>query len=194
MLNNEANIDNGRVVPVKDEMEKIYREMFSGVGAFGPEKMMSIAFSQKKLSEHDLNIMFGSPKNDRRNEIMKDAAKAFAKEMKEEQELCALKSGFKTELLNKKYISVPNMMPYFSKAVKELLMAEPYNEKEDAITLNPGEIEISVDDMFVGVPLSMMSCAEDMQKAYNSVSEYMGLHTDEMNRDMRNYPDIVKLA
>ena len=28
MLDNEANIDNGRVVPVKDAMEKIYRRLF----------------------------------------------------------------------------------------------------------------------------------------------------------------------
>ena len=35
MLDNESNIDNGRVVPVKDAMEKIYRRLFSGIGAYG---------------------------------------------------------------------------------------------------------------------------------------------------------------
>ena len=51
MLDNESNIDSGRVVPVKDEMEKIYRELFSGVGAYGPEKMFTVAFADKKLTE-----------------------------------------------------------------------------------------------------------------------------------------------
>lgn len=194
MLNNESNIDNGRVVPVKDEMEKIYREMFSGIGAFGPEKMMTVAFSPKKINEQDLNVMFGSPNNDRREDILSKAAAAFVREIKEEQELCVMNADIKSKLISRKYISVPNMMPYFSKAVKQLLISEPYNEKEDSITLNPGEIEISIDTMFVGVPLCAMECSEDMQKAYNSVTGYKGLHVDEMNRDMRNYPDIVSIA
>jgi hypothetical protein len=189
MLDNESNIDGGRVVPVKDEMEKIYRELFSGVGAFGPEKMFTVAFSDKKLTEHDLNIMFGSPVNDRRTEIMEQAAKAFVDDIEEERTLCVLNAEYKDKLLSKKYISVPNVMPYFSKAVKAILMAPPYNEKEDAITFNPGEIEISIDDMFTGVPVSMMECAVDMQMAYNSVYDYKGLHIDEVNVDMRSFPD-----
>ena len=194
MLGNEANIDNGRIVPIKDEMEKIYREMFSGIGAFGPEKMMTVAFSSKKLGENDLNVMFGSPTNDRRESILQTAAAAFVKEIKEEQELCVIRSDIREKLISKKFISVPNMMPYFSKAVKQLLMSAPYNEKEDSITLNPGEMEIAIDTTFVGVPLCAMECASDMQKAYNSVTGYMGLHIDEMNRDMREYPDMVSFS
>lgn len=193
MLDNESNIDNGRVVPVKDEMEKIYRELFSGIGAYGPEKMISVAFSDQKLTEHDINVMFGSPTNDRRSIVMETAARAFVKDIKAEKQLCVLKQGYQDSLLNKKYISVPNMMPYFSRAVKAILMADPYNEKEDSITLNPGEIEISVDDMFIGVPASMMECAVEMQLAYNSIYGYKGLHIDEMNKDMRQYPDITKI-
>ena len=156
MLDNESNIDNGRVVPVKDEMEKLYRELFSGVGAYGPEKMFTVAFADKKLTEQDLNVMFGSPINDRRTVIMEEAAKAFVSDIAEEQPLCVLRDDYKEKLLAKKYISVPNVMPYFSKAVKAILMASPYNEKEDSITLNPGEIEISIDDFFVGVPISAL--------------------------------------
>lgn len=191
MLENESNIDNGRAVPVKDEMEKIYRELFSGIGAYGPEKMIATAFSEKKLTEHDVNIMFGSPANDRRDEVMKEAAVAFVNDIQSEKQLCVLKDGYKDILLNKKYISVPNVMPYFSKAVKMILMDKPYNEKEDSITLNPGEIEISIDDMFIGVPVSMMECTAEMQKAYNAVDTgYKGLHIDEVNRNMREFPDL----
>ncbi len=191
MLDNEANIDNGRAVPVRVEMEKIYRELFSGIGAYGPEKMITVAFSEKKLTEHDINIMFGSPTNDRREEVMKEAAVAFVNDIKSEKELCVLNEGYKDLLINKKYISVPNVMPYFSRAVKAILMDKPYNEKEDSITLNPGEIEISIDDMFIGVPVSMVCCAAEMQKAYNSVdSSYKGLHIDEVNRNMREFPDL----
>ncbi len=191
MLDNEANIDNGRVVPVKDEMEKLYRELFSGVGAYGPEKMFTVAFADKKLTEQDLNVMFGSPINDRRTVIMEEAAKAFVSDIAEEQPLCVLRDDYKEKLLAKKYISVPNVMPYFSKAVKAILMASPYNEKEDSITLNPGEIEISIDDFFVGVPISMMKCAMEMQMAYNAVYDYKGLHIDEVNKDMKSFPDFV---
>lgn len=193
MLDNETNIDNGRVVPIKDEMERIYRDLFSGIGAFGPEKMISVAFSEKKLTEQDLNVMFGSPTNDRRTLVMEDAARAFVMDIKKEKILCELKEGYMDTLLNKKYISVPNTMPYFSKAVKSILISSPYNEREDSITLNPGEIEISIDDIYVGVPASVMRCAYDMQMAYNAVDGYMGLHIDEVNRDMRNFPDLVKL-
>lgn len=77
MLDNESNIDNGRVVPVKDAMEKIYRRLFSGIGAYGPEKMLSVAFSDKKLAENDINVMFGSLTNDRRDEVMQKVAAAF---------------------------------------------------------------------------------------------------------------------
>ena len=84
-------------------------------------------------------------------------------------------------------------MPYFSKAVKSILMGKPYNEKEDSITLNPGEIEISIDDMFVGVPVSMMQCAMEMQMAYNAVYDYKGLHIDEVNKDMKGFPDFVTI-
>ena len=193
MLDNESNIDSGRVVPVKDEMEKIYRELFSGVGAYGPEKMFTVVFADKKLTEQDLNVMYGSPINDRRTSIMEEAARAFVDDISEEQPLCVLADGYKEKLLAKKYISVPNVMPYFSKAVKAILMAPPYNEKEDSITLNPGEIEISIDDIFVGVPVSMMQCAMEMQMAYNAVYDYKGLHIDEVNKDMKSFPDFVTI-
>ena len=138
--------------------------------------------------------MFGSPTNDRRDEVMQKVAAAFVNDIQEEKQLCVLKDGYKGLLLNKKYISVPNVMPYFSKAVKGILMDKPYNEKEDSITLNPGEIEISINDMYVGVPASMMACTAEMQKAYNAVdSSYKGLHIDEVNRDMRDFPNLCTL-
>ena len=117
----------------------------------------------------------------------------FVDDISEEQPLCVLKDDYKEKLLAKKYISVPNVMPYFSKAVKAILMGKPYNEKEDSITLNPGEIEISIDDIFVGVPVSMMQCAMEMQMAYNAVYDYKGLHIDEVNKDMKSFPDFVTI-
>ncbi len=195
MINHEADIDSGRVVPVKEEMEQIYKNLLLGVGAYGPEKLITVAFSDKKPTLQEINVMFVSPTNDRRNEVMKYAAEAFvvgAREKTSKKKLCILKEGFDSQAENKKFISLPQAMPYFSEAVKELLMAEPYNEVEESITLNTGEIEISVDDMFIGVPLSMLECAEDMQKAYDGVdSGYFGLHIDEVTKDMRSYPGII---
>lgn len=196
MVENEANIDNGRIVPVKQEMEKVYRNALVGVGVYAPEKLISVAFSDKKPSLQDTNVMFVSATNETRNEIMNRAAAAFvegAKEKIKKKKLCILKDGFKDRITNRKYISLPDAMPHFSEAVREFLVAEPYCEADDSITLNSGEIEISVDDMFTGVPLSMLACADDMQQAYNTVDTevYFGLHTDEVNRDMHGYPDIV---
>ena len=122
--------------------------------------MLSVAFSEKRLVEQDLNVMFGSPKNDRRNNVMRLAAEAFVDDIKAEEQLCVLKG-------------------------KDILVSEPYNEKTDAITLNPGEIEISIDDMIVGVPLAMMDCIEELQMAYEFTVGYKGLHIDERNVDMR---------
>ena len=72
-------------------------------------------------------------------------------------------------------------------------MSAPYNEAEESITLNTGELALSVDDMFIGVPLSMLACSDDMQTAYNSFDfeNNFGLHTDEVARNMRDYPDIA---
>lgn len=196
MVENEANIDNGRVVPVKQEMEKIYKNALIGIGVYAPEKMILTAFSEKKPTLQEANVMFVSATNERRDEIMKKAATAFvegSKEKTSKKKLCILKDGVEEGFTNKKYISLPEAMPYFSNAVKEIFMEEPYNEKEENITLNTGELEISIDDMYIDIPLSMLSCADEMQAAYDAVNSeiYYGLHVDEMNRDMKAYPDIA---
>lgn len=193
---NEVNIDNGRPLVVKDVLEKVYKNALIGIGVYAPEKLISVAFSEKIPTLQETNIMFVSPTNDRREEIMADVAKAFvggSKEKTQKKKLCIIKEGYETGLINKKYISLPDGMPYFSKAVKELYTSEPYNENEDTITTNKGELEISVDDMFIGVPLSVLECVEDMQNAYNKVDSeiYFGLHTDEVNKNMREYADIA---
>ncbi|MBO5387142.1 MAG: hypothetical protein J6A59_03265 [Lachnospiraceae bacterium] len=193
---NEANIDNGRPIVVKDVMEKVYKNALIGIGVYAPEKLISVAFSDRIPTLQETNIMFVSPTNDRREEIMSDVCKAFVQgsmEKTEKKKLCILKDGYEAGLINKKYISLPDGMPYFSKALKELYKAEPYNESEDTITTNKGELEISIDDMYIAVPLSALQCAEDMQNAYDNVdsSMYFGLHTDEVNKDMREYANIV---
>lgn len=196
MVDNEANIDNGRIVPVKQEMEKVYKNMLVGVGMYAPEKLITVAFSDKRPNLQDINVMFVSATSDRREAVMKAAAKTFvegSKEKTQKKKLCILKNNIDDSIINKKYISIPDAMPYFSKAVKEILVAEPYNEEETNITMNAGEVAISVDDMFMGVPISMLECADAMQKAYDSVDKdiYFGLHTDEVIRDMYLFPNIV---
>ncbi len=196
MVNNESNIDNSRLVQVKPEMERIYKNLLIGVGMYAPEKFIAVAFANETPNLQQTNMMFVSPTNEMREEIMSRAAKAFVEgaiEKTKKKKLCILKSGCMGILTNKRYISLPAAMPYFSKGVKDLLVAAPYNEAEDSITLNTGNLEISVDDMFVGVPLYMLECAGDMQNAYNAVDfdAYYGLHTDEVTKDMKSYPNIM---
>lgn len=196
MVDNEINIDTGRLVPVKQEMEKIYRNILIGIGVYAPEKMILTAFSDKKPTLQEANVMFVSATNERRDEIMGRAARAFVEGTREKiskKKLCIMKDGFEEVTLNKRYISLPDAMPYFSQAVKDIFMNEPYNEKEENITFNPGELEISIDDMYNNVTLNLLECAKDMQDAYDCVNSqaYYGLHIDETMKDMREYPDIA---
>ena len=196
MADNESNFDNGQIVQVKEELEKVYKNALVGIGVYAPEKLISVAFSDKKPTLQDTNVMFVSATNDRRDEIMNNAAKAFvagSREKTQKKKLCILKDGFKDNIINRKYISLPDAMPHFSKAVKAALVSAPYNEAEESITLNTGELALSVDDMFIGVPLSMLACSDDMQTAYNSFDfeNNFGLHTDEVARNMHDYPDIA---
>ncbi len=196
MVNHESDIDNGRVVPVKQEMEKVYRNLLLSIGMYGPEKLLSVAFSETKPNLQETNVMFVSQTNESREALMSLAARSFvegASAKTKKKQLCILKEGAGTAVINKKYISLPENMPYFSEAVRNLYVNPPYNESPDSITLNPGEMEISIDDIFSGVPLSMLAVAEEMQEAYNSVdpASYKGLHIDETLRDMRAYPNLV---
>lgn len=196
LVEHEADIDNGRPVPVKQHIERIYKNVLMGIGAYAPEKFLAVSFADKTPTLQELNMMFVSPANEVREEIMKLAAKAFVEgawEKTQKKQLCILKEEYKNIAKNQKFISLPKAMPYFSQAIKELLTDEPYNEDEESITMNTGEIEISVDDIFIGVPLSMLACADDMQQSYDRLisEDYKGLHTDEVMKDMRSYPDII---
>ena len=119
------------------------------------------------------------------------AATDFVHAIGEGDKLCVLKDGYKGRTENQRYISLPKAAPSFSQEVKKLLINEPYNEPEDAITTNAGEFEISIDDITTGVTLDMLQIAEDMQAAYNMVDGYKGLHIDEVNKNMREYPQII---
>ena len=197
MVSHENDIDAGRVVPVKQEMEKIYRNLLLGIGAYGPEKLMTVAFADKKMTVSETNMLFLGSENKDRDKLMQRAAESFVKSTYEKtmkKRLCVLKDGASLEGAdNRKYISLPESMPYFSKAVKDVLAGPGYNEDYESITMNPGAMEISINDVFTGVPLSALECADEMQKAYNEVKggTYRGLHIDETMRDMVAYPDIL---
>jgi hypothetical protein len=192
LVSSEVDIDNARPVDVKSQMEKIYKNVLMGLGAYAPEKLIAVSFADKIPTLQELNMMFVSPTNETREEIMKRAAEAFVGgvwEKTEKKKLCSLMDEYKDKTTEKKFISLPEAMPYFGQAVKDILMKEPYNEAEESITMNIGELEISVDDIFTGVPLSILECARDMQTAYDK-ADFVGLHTDENTKDMRSYPNI----
>lgn len=196
MVNHEADIDNARVVPVKQEIEKLYREFFMSIGVYAPEKLLAVAFADKTPTLQEENVMFVSATNERRDEIMDRAAKSFVEGSKEKttkKNLCVLNDSYKDRVVYKKFISLPEIMPHFSNAVKTIFTDKPYNEREDSITLNQGEMVISMDELYVGVSSSMLECADDMQEAYDKVDKeaYFGLHIDEVNRDNRIFPDIA---
>ncbi len=186
MVNHEADIDNGRLVPVRQEMEKVYRNLLIGIGGFAPEKLIASAFSENPLTLQELNVMFVSPSNSVREDIMQRAAAAFVKGATEKiakKQLCLLKKEGITFLEMQRIISLPQNMPYFSAAVRKILVAEPYNELDETITLNAGETEISMEDMYVNVPKEQLQCIDEMKKSYDAIdrSTFFGLHTDEVS-------------
>ncbi len=195
MIEHESDIDNSRPVPVKDTMERIYRNIFVSVGVYAPEKLISVAFADDKPSLQETNIMFVSASNEKRDEIMNNAARVFVEglsEKTEKKKMCVLKEGSEEKVISKRYISLPAAMPHFSEAVRDILVGEPYNTPDDTIAFNHGEIEISIDDILAGVPLSLLECARELQDAYNAVDKaaYFGLHIDEVNKDMYAFPDL----
>ena len=165
MVENESNIDNGRIVMVKQEMEKLYRDFLIGVGTYAPEKMLAVAYSEKIPTLQNLNVMFVSSTNENRDNVMNLAATDFVHAIGEGDKLCVLKDGYKGRTENQRYISLPKAAPSFSQEVKKLLINEPYNEPEDAITTNAGEFEISIDDITTGVTLDMLQFEGNHLKA-----------------------------
>lgn len=184
MVNHEADIDNGRIVPVRQEMEKIYQNLLIGIGAYAPEKLIFTAFADKAPTLQELNMMFVSPTNDQREKVMLRAAGAFvegASQKIQKKQMCIMKKEGLGLLEMKRIISIPEEMPYFSAALRQVLTSDPYNENASSITMNAGELEISMEDMYVSVPKEQLQCIDDLQQGYAAIdqSTYFGLHTDE---------------
>ena len=188
MVNHESDLDNDRLVPVSQEMERIYRNFLTGIGVFAPEKLIYNAFADEQPTVSELNFVFVSKDNDLRKDTMKRAAKAFVEgafEKTQKKKLCNLIKGIDKQVLNKKFISLPETMPYFSQAMRDILVSSPYNEDPDSITMNPGELQISVDSFYMGVRPNMLENYEEMKTAYEKVTSggnYFGLHIDEVNK------------
>ncbi|MBR6173129.1 MAG: hypothetical protein IKQ49_08195 [Eubacterium sp.] len=184
MVNHEADIDSGRVVPIRQEMEKIYKNVLTGIGVYAPEKLIVTAFADKIPTLQEANMMFVSQDNSQREEIMNRAAAAFvegASEKVQKKKMCLLKKEGIGLLSMQRIISLPEDMPYFSEAVKKVLTSPPHNESERSITLNLGELELSMEDIYVGVPKEQLQCIDDLRQGYAAIdqSTYFGLHTNE---------------
>ena len=130
----------------------------------------------------DLNNMFATQSNDRRDKVLMAVARNFvdgASEKTEKKKLCMLKKGITKQLTYKKTISLPEAMPFFSNALKEVLTDVPYNYSSKAITTNIGEMEMSIEETILDVTMDMLECSDEMKEAYQTVitSDYKGLHT-----------------
>ena len=183
MVNHEADINGDRAVPIATDMEHVYKNFLLGLGVYPNEKVIAVAFADKHPSMQDINAMFVSFDSEVRRAVMRSAAHAFvtnAMEKTSKKRLCILKDGFQSKVISQKYISLPDSMPHFSAAMKEILTAEPYNEEADAITTNIGEQIITTDNIYSGVRVNMLESAMDMEMAYGQVrarGTYFGLHT-----------------
>jgi hypothetical protein len=183
MVSHEADINGDKIVPVSTEMEHVYKNFLMGLGVYPNEKVIAVAFANRHPSMQDINAMFVSFDSEVRRGVMKEAAQAFVTSVIDKQKkkkMCILKDGFQKKVMNQKYISLPDSMPHFSEALKEILTSEPYNEAPESLTTNIGEQIITTDDFFTGIRLNMLECATDMEMAYGQVQArgtYAGLHT-----------------
>ena len=181
-VDNESNIENDRSVSVKEEMERIYKNLFAGLGAFAPEKFIFNAFSDEKPGLVDLNSMFVAQENERRDRCLYRAAKAFVQGTYEKvgrKKLCMTEKHLERDYRCEKYISLPDLMPHFSGAIKDILAKAPYNIPERLITMNTGEVSISSDEIVFDVPYTVLACADEMLVSYVQTDAYKGLHIDQ---------------
>jgi len=185
MVKHEADMNSDKVVPVAQEMEHIYKNFLIGLGVYPNEKVIATAFADEQPSMQDINAMFVSFDSELRRDVMKRAAKAFVEgcmEKTERKKLCILKDGLSEHIRKRKYISLPDSMPHFSEAMKDVLVAEPYNEASESITTNVGEQVITMDTFYSGVKVNMLELSGLMEAAYGQVKArgtYMGLHTSD---------------
>ena len=183
-VENEANIENDRSVSVKEEMERIYKNLFAGLGAFAPEKFIFNAFSDEKSGLQELITMFVAQDNEKRDRCLYRAAKAFVQGTYEKvgrKKLCVTEKDIDKEYRSERYISLPDMMPHFSEEIKKILIKEPYNISPDLITMNVGEVSISSDEIVFDVPYTVLGCADDMLYSYVQTDAYKGLHIDQVH-------------
>ncbi len=183
-VENEANIENDRSVSVKEEMERIYKNLFAGLGAFAPEKFIFNAFSDEKSGLQELITMFVAQDNEKRDRCLYRAAKAFVQGTYEKvgrKKLCVTEKDIDKEYRSERYISLPDMMPHFSEEIKKNLIKEPYNISPDLITMNVGEVSISSDEIVFDVPYTVLGCADDMLYSYVQTDAYKGLHIDQVH-------------
>ena len=183
MVSHEADINGDRLVPVAVDMEHIYKNLLLGLGVYPNEKVIAAAFADKHPTMQDMNAMFVSFDSEVRKGVMRTAAKAFvsnAMEKTSKKRLCILKPGFEDKVMSQKYISLPDSMPHFSSAMKDILTSEPYNEPAESFTTNVGEQVITLNNIYSGVRMNMLECSTEMETAYGMVmanGAYMGLHT-----------------
>ncbi len=181
-VDNEANIENDRSVSVKEEMERMYKNLFAGIGVYGPEKFIYNAFSDEKPRLQELTALFVSAENEKRDRCLYRAAKAFVQGTYEKvgrKKLCMTEHDLNKHYRCEKYISLPDMMPHFSEQIKGILVKEPYNINERLITMNTGETAISSDEIVFDVPYTVLNCADEMLESYVQTDAYKGLHIDQ---------------
>ena len=184
MVKHEADINGDRIVPVSTEMEHVYKNFLMGLGMYANEKVISVAFADNLPVMQDINAMFVSFDSEVRRNVMMKAAFAFIKNTMEKtakKKLCILKDGFQSKVMSQKYISLPDSMPHFSQALKNILVSPPYSEAPESITTNIGEQIITMDNFYSGIRLNMLDCAQEMEMAYGQVQArgtYAGLHTE----------------
>ena len=181
MVDHENDINIEKIVPISDAMTHLYKNFLIGVGVYAPEKLIATAFADDEPTQADINMMFVAPDSPVRKAIMNKAAKAFVEGSAakvEKKRMCQLKDLTDSTVINKKYISLPSSMPYFSDAVESLCVQPPYNDDPSNITRNEGEMVITADSFYLGVRPQMLENYDESLASYDKATEggYMGIH------------------
>ncbi len=178
---NKTNIENERPLQIKEYMERIYKNLFAGIGVFAAEKFIYMSFAKETPTMQELNALFVAQDNEKRDKILAEAADSFVQGSREKiskKKMCMISDEGMAKSGSRKYISLPEGMPHFSSVVKELLVAAPYNEKENSIAINPGELSITEDDIVYDMPASALAVYPEMLSSYSQLKGMKVLHID----------------
>lgn len=181
---NKTNIENDRPLVIKEYMERIFKNFFAGIGVYSAEKFLYMSYAEGDTSLQELNQIFVAAKNDKRDNALRKAAESFVRGARDKVVRKKMTNLIGEEVIKctyRKYISLPEAMPHFSDAVREILTSPLYGESDNNIAVNPGDLSITEDEIVSDMHYVVLAFTEEMQQSYDELVRDGFIHTDNLH-------------